>query len=55
MNRLDNEHKRAAERVWQCETHPGVIWPHGDCPGPGMPLATSPEEAPWLKEKKKES
>lgn len=23
---------------WQCERHIGVIWPHDNCPGPGMPL-----------------
>lgn len=34
--------------VMQCEEHPGVIWPHGDCPGPGMPLVDTPECAPWL-------
>ncbi len=34
--------------AWQCEQHPGVEWPHGDCPGPGMLLAESPERAPWL-------
>jgi hypothetical protein len=21
---------------WHCETHPGLPWPHDDCPGPGM-------------------
>lgn len=26
------------EGVSQCEAHPGTVWPHGDCPGPGMPL-----------------
>lgn len=36
------------EGIMQCEKHPGVIWPHDDCPGPGMPLASSPEQAPWL-------
>lgn len=23
--------------VWVCEEHPNLIWPHEDCPGPGMP------------------
>jgi hypothetical protein len=36
----------------QCEQHPGVAWPHDDCIGPGMPLASSPERAPWLREGK---
>lgn len=27
--------------VMQCEKHPGVVWPHDDCPGPGMPSADS--------------
>ena len=22
---------------WVCEAHPDLGWPHGDCPGPGMP------------------
>ncbi len=29
--------------AWQCEKHPGTIWPHGDCPGPGMPLWDEPQ------------
>ena len=28
--------------VSQCEQHPGVVWPHGDCAGPGMPLMETP-------------
>lgn len=36
--------------IMQCEEHPGVIWPHGDCPGPGMPLATDPSRATWLED-----
>jgi len=27
----------AADDNWMCEAHPGRVWPHGDCPGPGMP------------------
>jgi hypothetical protein len=22
---------------WICEQHPDQPWPHGDCPGPGVP------------------
>jgi hypothetical protein len=22
---------------WVCDIHPGEPWPHGDCPGPGVP------------------
>ncbi len=36
--------------TWQCERHPGVIYPHDDCPGPGMPLAEGLDEAPWIEE-----
>lgn len=47
----------AAHTDMQCEKHVGVEWPHkeangSECPGPGMPLASSPERAPWLKEGK---
>lgn len=24
-------------RIWVCECHPWLEWPHGNCPGPGMP------------------
>jgi len=30
--------------VMQCEQHPGTIFPHGDCPGPGMQLFSEPPE-----------
>jgi hypothetical protein len=26
---------------WICEQHPDKPWPHGDCPGPGMPTRRS--------------
>jgi hypothetical protein len=26
---------------WICEQHPDKPWPHGDCPGPGMPIRRS--------------
>lgn len=28
--------------ILQCERHVGVRWPHGECPGPGMPLMDEP-------------
>ena len=31
----------AADGSMMCETHPGREWPHGDCPGPGMPWVIS--------------
>lgn len=33
------------ERGWICEEHPELPWPHGDCPGPGMPCAMP--DCPW--------
>lgn len=27
----------ANPQPWTCEEHPGKVWPHGDCSGPGMP------------------
>ena len=27
--------------VWTCEQHPGVVFPHDDCIGPGVLLAES--------------
>lgn len=30
--------------VSQCEKHPGTVWPHDDCPGPGMPLFADLDE-----------
>lgn len=30
------------EGIAQCEQHPGVIFPHGDCAGPGEPLLDAP-------------
>lgn len=30
---------------WMCEAHPGQEWPHGDCPGPGMPWMIVGREA----------
>ena len=28
------------EEVWICEKHYWMIWPHDDCPGPGMLLSS---------------
>ncbi len=34
------DHERGAELIgrdgWMCERHPGLEFPHDDCPGPGM-------------------
>jgi hypothetical protein len=28
---------RCGGEGWICEAHPDLIWPHGDCAGPGQP------------------
>jgi hypothetical protein len=32
---------RPLPREWICEQHPDKPWPHGDCPGTGMPIRRS--------------
>ncbi len=32
--------------VMACEAHPALVWPHDDCPGPGMPWFAGLRHAP---------
>jgi hypothetical protein len=40
---MTNQH--VCNEGWICEAHPELGWPHGDCPGPGMPCELSAAQA----------
>jgi hypothetical protein len=42
-------HERQAALIaadgWMCERHPGLEFPHDDCPGPGVPWMIEGKES----------